>query len=969
MPHGDQEYVEALLGYQARSWSCALTGKGKLTCRPTISPAPPAPFSSSYLYLRQLSLFCCRFEEALLSERQAQRKGDEAFPEIFVEPLCRMAHMSQVRMDELIERAFLRLQGFVADEEVMVSAVDHAMQERPARVVQAVGVDEDYWADLDAPAPTAYLVEFVDGDLNTDSLANGHLPAGDAVKMESGDDDPMEEDYDEDAAKLVEVDGVRLKRPKGRTVSRMTIKSKLKTIGSRQAYWQAPFLCEPELVSRFGMQADLPPHLHRLKLQHEVRTGKLSKDAIEKLDPSLLEGAKRKRRKGGAEDPRKAAMQHLKTSVQRKAWAVAQRVSEESDSVEEPTVQDVAQVLYETLVSGELGAAREIGVSFQQYRYEVHLLLASMLAAWSTAAQDAPTEATVKPLLNPPVEDALLAHDPDLKTRPTPGTLLEVPDTELALPGALLGQVLLTWDFLTRFGKTLRLAPFALEDLSGALLYPEESPLAMEVFSALLRYILSQHEEYVIAQAEAAATKGSGAGEGGGETDEQQSAARRRAAAQKSWEPDWGEDAAWEAPLPESSLLDSVPWPEALASLFEALAGRGEGDEVLKMANRLRECGFTGLVVEERVEVLAVLCDHACATAAIHDTLNRALEETLELHKEMRQEDQKLKEAKREAKQEKAQTKERIRNEILEKMAESEGGQTKQKSKKQAEAAEKALEKQVAAAAKAALAAQKEEDSKREERERQARESLQKTLESELEKHSWRLEPLGRDREHRTYWLLSSKDHRIFVQEQERPPEFERPALAGDDVDSVDISSTPASSSPKVTTATPMPVEVQPHSDMDPASHLPADAGGDSFSTWGAAQQQPKEYWGFYDRQEQVDALLAFLNPNGRREGALYEQVSMRYMKLTGNMRRHQQAALKADAVMHSDVRRSIRSAPPASAHCPMLRAGRQAWVEVHRGHGAADQLSTGRVKVDASKKQIPFLSYRNSLKEKDGRR
>ena len=76
MPHGDQEYVEALLGYQARSWSCALTGKGKLTCRPTISPAPPAPFSSSYLYLRQLSLFCCRFEEALLSERQAQRKGE-----------------------------------------------------------------------------------------------------------------------------------------------------------------------------------------------------------------------------------------------------------------------------------------------------------------------------------------------------------------------------------------------------------------------------------------------------------------------------------------------------------------------------------------------------------------------------------------------------------------------------------------------------------------------------------------------------------------------------------------------------------------------------------------------------------------------------------------------------------------------------------------------------------------------------
>ncbi|KAJ1478173.1 hypothetical protein T484DRAFT_1818496 [Baffinella frigidus] len=106
------------------------------------------------------------------------------------------------------------------------------------------------------------------------------------------------------------------------------------------------------------------------------------------------------------------------------------------------------------------------------------------------------------------------------------------------------------------------------------------------------------------------------------------------------------------------------------------------------------------------------------------------------------------------------------------------------------------------------------------------------------------------------------------------------------------------------------------------------------------AQQRPKEHWGFYDRPEQVDGLLAFLNPAGRRETELYEQLSMRYMKLTGNMRRHQQAALKADAVllsdaalkadavMHSDVRRSIR------------------------------------VKVESTKRLIPFLSYRNLLKE-----
>ncbi|KAJ1478172.1 hypothetical protein T484DRAFT_1818495 [Baffinella frigidus] len=104
----------------------------------------------------------------------------------------------------------------------------------------------------------------------------------------------------------------------------------------------------------------------------------------------------------------------------------------------------------------------------------------------------------------------------------------------------------------------------------------------------------------------------------------------------------------------------------------------------------------------------------------------------------------------------------------------------------------------VATAAKAALASQKEEDKGREEKEKQARESMQKTLESELEKHSWRLEPLGSDRDQRRYWLLagkgrrifslpaqreyprlywllSGKDHRIFVQHNDPAPEVTVP--------------------------------------------------------------------------------------------------------------------------------------------------------------------------------------------------
>eukprot|EP00961_Rhodomonas_salina_P173388 2338266-Rhodomonas_salina.1 len=39
----------------------------------------------------------------------------------------------------------------------------------------------------------------------------------------------------------------------------------------------------------------------------------------------------------------------------------------------------------------------------------------------------------------------------------------------------------------------------------------------------------------------------------------------------------------------------------------------------------------------------------------------------------------------------------------------------------------------------------------------------------------------------------------------------------------------------------------------------------------------------------------------GVREGALYEQLSMKYMKITGNMRRKQQELSKAEAVLHAE--------------------------------------------------------------------
>eukprot|EP00961_Rhodomonas_salina_P215269 2907417-Rhodomonas_salina.1 len=74
--------------------------------------------------------------------------------------------------------------------------------------------------DFEAPAPTVYLVELLDWE---------EKEKEEEEMKEEGDEGEGEED-----GRFVQVGAKELRRYKGRSVSRMTIKSKLKTIGARQ---------------------------------------------------------------------------------------------------------------------------------------------------------------------------------------------------------------------------------------------------------------------------------------------------------------------------------------------------------------------------------------------------------------------------------------------------------------------------------------------------------------------------------------------------------------------------------------------------------------------------------------------------------------------------------------------------------------------------------------------------------------
>mmetsp|Transcript_48045 Transcript_48045/g.150776 ORF Transcript_48045/g.150776 Transcript_48045/m.150776 type:complete len:726 (-) Transcript_48045:24-2201(-) len=686
-----EEYIEQLLAYQSRNWSCGLTGKSKLT-----------------------------FEEAQLSERTAQKKVDDAFPEFFVEPLCRMVHMSQTRMDDLIEFVYKRLQCFMNGEEV-----EYLRGDQPplfARIVRPLDVEDDFWTNIDAeaPLPTRYLVELLseEGLPVADEMEHDHAESLNGMMDEPG-------ETEENEARYLQIEAAQLRRLKSRNISRITLKSKLRTVGSRQSYWQAPFLCEPELVSRFGLREELPPHMRRLQLQYEVRVGKLDKEALAELgvDPSELVKKKKKKSTDVDKDPQKIMRQVLKTPAQKRIWEIGRtgKLSTTSDM----SVFDIAQSLYQDWLHGDGSRGIEAGLTAEQYFNDIYEMIQLVLSVWPQDAE--------KSFLPFPVEDTMLPPDPSLEERPQPITSLFVPDSDLVLPSELLGKVLQIWDFIQRYHKIVRLSPFSLEDLAGAVCYPTETPLATEFHCAFLRYLLHQSME---AQAK-------------------EDSDRREF---KREDEDYDENAWSEStiPMPKPSAVDETRWSSTLVAYLQA--SRSTAVDILpslpsETLEVLETGGFDEMTMQMRVDVMCLLCDDACATSGIHQQLNQAFEETREIQKGLREEEQKIKEQKKEARLEKQQAKERIQAEIQIQMeAKGEGAEKEEetkksgKQKKSQEEDEKQKQKKIAAAAKQALAEQKEKDAKKQEQEREEQENLRRKLESELEKHVVRVLPLGFDR-------------------------------------------------------------------------------------------------------------------------------------------------------------------------------------------------------------------------------
>eukprot|EP00871_Galdieria_phlegrea_P002712 jgi/Galph1/3441/GphlegSOOS_G2114.1 len=78
-----ESYLERLFLYKRRKWTCSITGKSGLT-----------------------------YEEALHSEKQASFKLKQEFDDIFLEPLCRLIHLSWLPLEQLSVAAYERFKNY-----------------------------------------------------------------------------------------------------------------------------------------------------------------------------------------------------------------------------------------------------------------------------------------------------------------------------------------------------------------------------------------------------------------------------------------------------------------------------------------------------------------------------------------------------------------------------------------------------------------------------------------------------------------------------------------------------------------------------------------------------------------------------------------------------------------------------------------------------------------------------------------
>jgi hypothetical protein len=215
-------YADAWLNYIARDWSCGVSGKKNLT-----------------------------FEEAAISEKALKAQAD-LFPASHTELLCRMVHMSTLKLDELCDCIMrqMELRVIVGENvEVPPCSASIGSGKSEAAVVTRLFIAREGFEGGDA----GEMVEVGGAD---DMLAGDELCITHA-----------EVEYGNGTVALLPVSAIKRPAHDGsrRSCSKAMLRAKVRDVSSRDGYQGAPHVLHAEFCSKFSLSQSIPPHIMRLK--------------------------------------------------------------------------------------------------------------------------------------------------------------------------------------------------------------------------------------------------------------------------------------------------------------------------------------------------------------------------------------------------------------------------------------------------------------------------------------------------------------------------------------------------------------------------------------------------------------------------------------------------------------------------------------------------------------------------------
>ncbi|KAJ3283566.1 hypothetical protein HK104_010327 [Borealophlyctis nickersoniae] len=253
-----EDYFARYNLYRKRIFACAKSGKLNLT-----------------------------FEEALNSEREARRRVEEKFPDVWKKPAMEMIHYSVQKLNKLMDDLYdFFKDNIFANEFVYVDIEDETQTAKVLGPVETNGVSHGSAMDVDGSGgEPLFRVQLVDRDLE---LINPDDDGGQRV--------------------IFTLPATGLKRDR-QVLSKQNFKKFIREVASKDVWVGAPWIIRPDLVRRYNLPTTPPPEVQEL---YEQRTRPKSHKKKEVVEEEEGAEPRKPNRRGKDKGPRKSRAPKVK---------------------------------------------------------------------------------------------------------------------------------------------------------------------------------------------------------------------------------------------------------------------------------------------------------------------------------------------------------------------------------------------------------------------------------------------------------------------------------------------------------------------------------------------------------------------------------------------------------------------------------------------------------------------------------